>query len=230
MDTALIYSRPRSFVANRLMSADLDKPQDIENNDQALLDGLRAGDNQAYVELIGRYHSKFLVIARSIIGDSFAEDVVQEAWSAIFRAIGKFEGRSRLSTWMIQIVCNEARSRLRREKRQIQLDDLEPLLIAESDPRFDVTGHWQSPPNRWELATPELMLEESELQRCLEHCLSVLPEQQKAVFLMREIEQLELDAIATLLSLSHGNTRVLLHRARLRLLDTVDHYQETGEC
>lgn len=198
--------------------------------DQTFVARLQAGENAAFAELISHYHQKLLIVARAIIGDVFAEDVVQESWASIFKAISGFEGRSALSTWMIQIVSNEARSRLRREKRHVNVADVEPLLIGDDDPRFDSTGHWQIPPNRWEIDTPEHMLQESELLRCLEYCLEHLPENQKAVFMLRELEQLELNHISDLLELSEGNIRVILHRARLRLLETVDHYQETGEC
>ncbi len=198
--------------------------------EEAFVERLRRGDNQAFTELISQYHSKFLIIARAIAGDVFAEDVVQEAWASIHRAIAGFQGRSSLSTWMIQVVSNEARSRLRKEKRHISVEDTESIAIPNSDPRFDQQGHWQQAPSRWDISTPELMLQESELQRCLEHCLESLPEQQKAVFLLREMEQVELDQVAGLLELSNGNIRVLLHRARLRLMETVNHYQETGEC
>ena len=58
----------------------------------------------------------------------------------------------------------------------------------------------------------------------------MLPEKQKAVFLLRDVEQSPLEQIAELLGLSDSNVRVLLHRARLKLLQVVDHYQETGEC
>ncbi|MBD2858034.1 sigma-70 family RNA polymerase sigma factor [Spongiibacter sp. KMU-158] len=206
------------------------KPLRQNQTEAQLISRLQAGDNQAFATLIARYHQKFLIIARSIIGDVFAEDVVQEAWASIHRAIGNFEGRSSLSTWMIQIVSNEARSRLRREKRHISVEEIETVKLADNDPRFDERGHWQQSPPHWDIATPELMLQEDQLRRCLEHCLSNLPEQQKAVFLLREIEQFDLDNIAAMLALSSGNIRVLLHRARLRLLDIVNHYQETGEC
>ncbi|AKH68735.1 RNA polymerase sigma factor, sigma-70 family [Spongiibacter sp. IMCC21906] len=199
-------------------------------DEEALIERLKSGDNAAFQSLIAQHQPRLLIIARSIVGEIFAEDVVQDAWSSVYRAIAKFEGRSSLSTWIIQIVSNEAKSRLRREKRHMNVADIEELGHGGDSQHFDQQGHWSNPPTRWEIATPELMLQESELQKCIEHTLSVLPEKQKAVFLLRDVEQHALVDISEVLGLSDNNVRVLLHRARLRLMQVVDHYQETGEC
>ena len=201
-----------------------------DSSQDALLARLRRGDNDAFRQLIADHHSRLLIVARSIVGDTFAEDVVQEAWASIYRAVGRFEGRSSLSTWMIQIVSNEAKSRLRREKRQVNFGDIDEAGPALDPTAFDDNGHWTSPPKRWDINSPELMLQEDQLKRCIEHTLTILPETQKAVFLLRDMEQVALTEIAALLSLAEGNVRVLLHRARLRLMEVVNHYQETGEC
>ncbi len=218
------HYRPR--VLSRERQASVSQAE----QDDALLQRLRDGDNAAFQELISRYNQRLLIVARAIIGDVFAEDVVQEAWTSIYRAIGRFEGRSTLSTWMIQIVSNEAKSRLRKEKRHINIADTEHLPEALAEQRFTSAGHWQLPPARWELDSPERLLEENQLRRCIEKTLTQLPENQKAVFMLRDIEQMPLADIATQLLLSDSNVRVLLHRARMKLLDIVDHFQETGEC
>lgn len=74
------------------------------------------------------------------------------------------------------------------------------------------------------------MLQEDQLRHCIEHTLTVLPENQKAVFLLRDVEQSSLEEIAEILSLTEANVRVILHRARLQLMKIINHYQETGEC
>lgn len=200
------------------------------DDEKALIARLQLGDNAAFQQLISEHHRRLLIVARSIIGDVFAEDVVQEAWTSIYKAIGKFEGRSSLTTWIVQIVSNEAKSRLRREKRHSSYGDIEEIRPTLDEGSFDSDGHWQNPPARWDINTPELMLQEDQLQRCIEHTLTVLPERQKAVFLLRDVDQLALSDIAESLALSEANVRVLLHRARLRLMQVIDHYQETGEC
>ena len=199
-------------------------------DDQQLIARLKTGDNLAFKELISRYHQKLLIVARAIAGDVFAEDVTQEAWASIYKAIGKFESRSSLPTWMIQIVSNEAKSRLRREKRHSSfgdIDEVRPEIDAEC---FNDNGHWVNPPSHWDINTPELMLQEDQLRHCIEHTLTLLPENQKAVFLLRDVEQASLEEIADLLTLSEANVPVILHRARLQLMKIINHYQETGEC
>jgi|TARA_R110000772_G_scaffold60576_2_gene136785 RNA polymerase sigma-70 factor (ECF subfamily) len=200
------------------------------NNDPEFIARLQSGDNSAFKSLISSYHSKLLIVARAIAGDVFAEDVTQEAWASIYKAIGKFEGRSSLSTWMIQIVSNEAKSRLRREKRHSSYGDVSDIGQGVDPDAFDSSGHWSNPPAHWDINTPELMLQEDQLRQCIEHTLTVLPENQKAVFLLRDVEQIDLNEIADTLAISQANVRVLLHRARLRLMMTINHYQETGEC
>lgn len=202
----------------------------LSEEDELLLAKLRRGDEAAFKMLISQYQQKFVIIARSIAGDVFAEDVAQDAWASIYKAIGRFEGRSSLSTWMIQIVSNEAKSRLRKEKRHSSYGDIEDIGPAVDSSAFKDDGHWQSPTARWEINTPELMLQENQLKKCIEHTLTILPDGQKAVFMMRDIEQTALAEIAATLLLSETNVRVTLHRARLRLMETINHYQETGEC
>lgn len=199
-------------------------------NEQDLIARLKTGDNNAFKHLISTYHLKLVIVARAIVGDVFAEDVTQEAWTSIYKAIGNFEGRASLSTWMIQIVSNEAKSRLRREKRHSSFGDINEVRPEIASENFDDKGHWVNPPSHWDINTPELMLQEDQLKHCIEHTLTILPENQKAVFLLRDVEQRNLEDIAELLSLSEANVRVILHRARLQLMKIINHYQETGEC
>ena len=193
---------------------------------------LRQRDHRAFETLVARYHRSLVAVARSIIGDSLAEEVVQEAWVSIYRSLPEFEGRSSLKTWIYTIVGNEARTRLRREKRIVALEDLsqggEPEYL---DPtRFKPDGHWQTAPPEWHLDSPEQLLEEEQLQRCIEITLDLLSPNQKAVFTLRDIEQQSLEEICNILQLSDSNIRVLLHRARLKLMQVIDRYQVTGEC
>ena len=192
---------------------------------------LRQQDHTAFSALVGRYHRPLVAVARSIIGDSLAEEVVQEAWVSVYRALPAFEGRSSLKTWIYTIVGNEARSRLRREKRIVALADIsEPESDYLDGSRFAADGHWQTPAPDWHLESPEQLLEEAQLQQCIEVTLDMLSPNQKAVFTLRDIEQQSLDDICNILALNDSNVRVLLHRARVKLMQVIDRYQVTGEC
>ncbi len=202
----------------------------MELEDPDWVHKLCAGDEAAFAELVRRYHPQMVAVARGIVGDSIADEVVQEAWISIHRNLSGFQQRSSLKTWVYTIVCNAAKTRLCKEhKHRGQRDNsLEPAgMPAEF---FDENGAWREPPSDWHLDTPEQLLEESQLQECIDKTLSLLPEQQRAVFTLREVEQLDLSSVRNKLELSDSNVRVLLHRARLKLMQVINHYQETGTC
>ncbi|HVL02208.1 MAG TPA: sigma-70 family RNA polymerase sigma factor [Dongiaceae bacterium] len=192
---------------------------------------LRRRDHRAFELLVTHLHRPLVAVARAIIGDSLAEEVVQEAWVSVYRALPDFEGRSSLKTWIYTIVGNEARTRLRKEKRIVALEDLaEPGVDYLDSHRFHADGHWGTPPPDWHIESPDQLLEEAQLQKCIEVTLEQLNPNQKAVFTLRDLEQQSLEEICNILQLSDSNVRVLLHRARLRLLQVIDRYQVTGEC
>lgn len=198
--------------------------------DSKWLSRLCSGDEAAFAELVRQMHPQMLAVARGMVGDAIADEVVQEAWISIHRNLSGFEQRSSIKTWIYTIVCNGARSRLRQEKKHRGGTDnrLEPTGMPAT--LFDEAGAWREPPSDWHLDTPEQLLEESQLQECIEKTLTLLPEQQRAVFTLREIEQLDLSVVRNKLDLSESNVRVLLHRARLQLFQVINHYQETGTC
>lgn len=209
-----------------------------------LIEQLIAGDERAFRQVIAQYHSLMLSIARAIIGDSFADDVVQEAWVAVYKNIAGFERRSALKTWLLTIVSNQAKSRLRKEARQVSLEQLDgdtPGSYLDSggyldsgsyldSNNFSSNGHWKQSTPCWNNESPEALLEEKQLQQCIAKTLSLLPATQKAAFILRDIEQQSFEDICSLLNISAANVRVLVHRARLRLMQVIDRYQETGSC
>lgn len=197
------------------------------------LDALRTGDKVAFTRLVQRYHRALLVIARAIAGNVWAEEVVQEAWISIHRALPRFEGRSSLQTWLYTIVRNEARTRLSKESRYVSLESTigsHEDTIESLNMQFKKNGHWQSSPANWHTDSPLQLLEQSQLRQCIDKTLTTLSADQCAVFTMRDLQQMELQDICNILELSNSNVRVLLHRARLSLMQVIDRYQETGTC
>ena len=195
------------------------------------LENLKKQDHQAFQRLVEKYNRQIVVVARAIIGDSLAEEVAQEAWVSIYRALPSFEGRSSIKTWIFTIVSNEAKTRLRKESRLVRLNEMEEVIPAYlNGERFNNNGSWSSPPPLWDIESPEKLLENEQLQRCIEKTIELLPDVQKSVFLLRDIEQQSLEEICNILDISNSNVRVLLHRARVRLMQIIDQYQETGQC
>jgi RNA polymerase sigma-70 factor, ECF subfamily len=112
--------------------------------DDELLEGLRAGDEEAFVAFVGRHNHTLFYVARSFVqSDAIAEEVVQDTWMAVVRGLSKFEGRCSIKTWLVSIAVNRARSTATRESR------VRPLSSSEAavDPnRFDTDGQWITPP------------------------------------------------------------------------------------
>lgn len=194
-------------------------------DEEVLITGLLAGDEAAFHHVVGTYHGLMLHVARAIIGTEFAEEIVQDAWLAVIRALPQFERRSSLKTWILQIVSNLAKTRLRRERRSVAVGDAADLESALSDISFQSDGHWVEWPVQWHHDTPELLLASEQLRAVIETALAALPEVQRAVLTLRDVEGLEMDEICNILELSESNGRVLLHRARLRLWQAIDRFQ-----
>ncbi len=199
----------------------------VEFDDPAFLARLRAGDGGAYRQLIHRFHASLVSVANSIIGSrAQAEEVVQDAWLAVFNGIGRFEGRSSLATWLFSIVLNRARTRARRESRLVGLPGI--LDGAQGNERaVDVTefqpdGHWVEAPRLWDEINPERVVAGRQLWAHVQEAIERLPAGQRAVIILRDLEGREAEEACTLLGISAENQRVLLHRARGRIRKTID--------
>lgn len=204
-----------------------------KEQDEQDLGALRRGDQPAFTRLVKRYHRQLLVVSRAIVGDVWADEVLQEAWVSVHRALPRFEGRSSLQTWLYTIVRNEARTRLAKESRYVSLD----AMVGSHDDSLDMlnmqfknSGRWQRSPANWHTDSPLQLMEQEQLRECIDRTLTTLSADQCAVFTMRDIQQMELQDICNILELSNSNVRVLLHRARLNLMQVIDRYQETGTC
>ena len=198
-----------------------------EFDDPAFLARLRAGDGGAYRQLIRRFHASLVSVANSIIGSrAQAEEVVQDAWLAVFNGIGRFEGRSSLATWLFSIVLNRARTRASREARLVGLPGI--LDGAQGNERaVDVTefqpdGHWIETPRLWDELNPERVVAGRQLWAHVQEAIERLPAGQRAVIVLRDMEGHEAEEACTLLGISAENQRVLLHRARGRIRKTID--------
>ncbi len=207
----------------------------LHNDQEELdLDALRRGDRATFTRLVALHHRRLVIVARAIVGEAWAEEVVQETWISVHRALPKFEGRSSLLTWLYTIVRNEARTRLGKEARYVSLDTF-PESSNEDTLRtlnmeFRGDGHWQGAPADWHVDSPLELLENTALQHCIDRTLERLSADQRAVFTLRDLQQMELQDICNILELSNSNVRVLLHRARLTLMQVINRYQETGSC
>ncbi len=184
-------------------------------------------------EWIELHHHALTALAMSLVGASEAEEVVQNAWLKAYQAMDRFEGRAQPRTWLSRIVLNEARMQLRARRREILFSDTgnDPDDPPDAlDHRFGSNGSWRHPPARWHEDSPENLLTGEQLARCLEELFVNMPDAQRALLELRDSAGLGFDEICNELGISASNARVLLHRARARVYQLVDGYEETGEC
>ena len=175
-----------------------------------LVERLRAGDEGAFAAVVRAHHAALIRLARTVVGSSaVAEEVVQDTWLAVIRGVERFEGRSALRTWLFKILMNRARSTATRERRT------EAALVPDED-RFDAAGAWASPPVPWSERVEERLVA-AHAAAIVRDLLDTLPEAQRQVVVLRDVEGLAPSEVTELLGISDGNQRVLLHRGRARL-------------
>jgi RNA polymerase sigma-70 factor (ECF subfamily) len=189
-----------------------------------LLSRLRAGDERAFELLVQRHYRTMLAVARQYVSTrAVAEEVVQEAWLGVLKGLDRFEGRSSLSTWILRILVNIAKTRGVRESRTIPYaalagPDHEVAVEPERfrGPNDPYTGGWWAFPEDW-TKLPEPALLQRETLRVVTEAIDGLPPLQRSVIAMRDIQGLEPEDVCAVLEISAGNQRVLLHRARSRV-------------
>ncbi len=226
--THAVDPNPASTADEHTPDLNASDGQPTHPQDAAQIAAILAGDRQVLRAVMREHGGAMLAAARSI-APHMAEDVVQEAWIAALEALADFARRSALKTWLIRITINKAYSHLRKTRREVSLDGLaesdNPLLNA-----FDRTDHWRGDWQSWPEQSPQALLEAHALQGCLDKHIQILPDGQRAVLVQTDVLGLSVTEVCNNLQISASNSRVLLHRARVRLHAMVAHYQETGEC
>jgi RNA polymerase sigma-70 factor (ECF subfamily) len=201
-------------------------------DEAALLAALRAGDERAFARLVDLHHASLVRVARQYVStQETAEEVAQEAWLGLLRGLDTFEGRSSLRTYLFRIVMNLARTRGVREARSTPFSSL--LRDDEDGPAVDPerfvqapapgAGHWASPIRPWSGSAEQLALSAEAIAKVHE-AIAELPEVQRRVVTLRDVEGFGADEVCDLLELSEGNQRVLLHRARTKLRQALAEY------
>jgi RNA polymerase sigma-70 factor, ECF subfamily len=200
-------------------------------DDEPIVAALREGDEWAFCELFRRSYPMMKRVARSYVAsDSVAEEVVQETWMAVITGIQRFQGRSALDTWIFSILTNQAKTHSARERRALPFSSIAPADAAAPsvDPdRFQTDddawpGHWATPPRPWQ--KPERRMLALEAREQLTDALAQLPDRQRLIVALRDVDGLTAEEVCDLLHLSPENQRVLLHRGRSRLRAYLEGY------
>ena len=183
--------------------------------DEELIGRLRAGDPAAFGELVDCYHTSMVRLAETFVPNrAVAEEVVQDTWVAVIRGIDRFEARSSLKTWIFHILANRARSTGARERR-VRPVDFEEGRDADMV-GFGRGGMWSDPPVPWSDEVDDRLSAAGTLA-AVRSVLEQLPESQRAVVTLRDVEGLSPREVSEVLDLSDANQRVLLHRGRARV-------------
>jgi RNA polymerase sigma-70 factor, ECF subfamily len=207
--------------------------------DALLVESLRAGDEAAFVELVGRYGALMLQVARLYVPTrSVAEEVVQEAWLGVLKGVDRFEGRASFRTWLFRILTNIAKTRGEREGRSVPFSSLAQSELETGEPSVDPdrfipqgerwANHWASSPPRFD-DLPESRLMSAETFAVARKAIDALPAAQRTVISMRDIAGFASEDVCDALELSEGNQRVLLHRARASVRRALEQHFEEAE-
>jgi RNA polymerase sigma-70 factor (ECF subfamily) len=202
-------------------------PRDTLPPDAEVVAALKRGDRAAFEQLVDAYSPGLLRMAMMFVRDrAVAEEVVQETWIGVLRGIDRFEGRSSLKTWIFRILMNTAKTRGQREARSIPFSAAASSDEPSVDPdRFIDASHrhaggWMLGPSEWQ--TPEEELLQGETHDVILRAIEELPESQRAVITLRDVEGFPADEVAEMLGISDGNQRVLLHRARSKVRAAIE--------
>jgi RNA polymerase sigma-70 factor (ECF subfamily) len=173
-----------------------------------LLERLRAGDPVAFEEMVAAYQHRVFGVAYRMMGNpADAEDIAQDVFLRVHRSIGEFRGEAKLSTWLYTIASRLCLNRLASGDRRIVRQGEEALTRLAHD-----------------RADPAADLEQAELEVALHRAIAELPEERRIVVVLRDLEGLSYEEIATALDLELGTVRSRLHRARMDLKDKLERF------
>jgi RNA polymerase sigma-70 factor (ECF subfamily) len=183
-------------------AATLEKARAESWTDETIVGRVRAGETALYELIMRRYNQRLYRVARAILrDDSEAEDVIQAAYVSAYQHLDQFAGRAPFAIWLTRIAVHEALGRLRMRQRNSQFEMEGP----DGEASMDVPE--PSP-------DPEQNASRSELGQLLEKALLGLPEQYRAVIMLRDVEELSTAETAAALGLTEENVKVRLHRGR----------------
>jgi RNA polymerase sigma-70 factor, ECF subfamily len=196
----------------------------VAGDELELVRRLQAGDESAFAEVVEAYHPKLLRFAAGLVGSTqAAEDVVQDTWVGVIRGVDRFEGRASLQTWLFQICANRARSAWARQQRSVPIDPTEPTVDAG---RFGPDRGWVDPPAPWDDVDDRLVADA--VVPLVRAAIEDLPDLQRQVVTLRDVEGLTSKDVCAVLSISEANQRVLLHRGRARVRSVLEPKMQKG--
>lgn len=188
-----------------------------EAEEQQLVERLKRQDEAAFNELVRLYDKRvFRLVLRMLNDRAEAEDVAQEVFVTIFKAIGNFRGESKLSTWIYRIATNHCKNRVkyldrRARGKKTELDEVSEHGAMES----------ASMSSSAQVARPDEQAEANQIERIVREAIAELDEDQRELVILRDVENLSYEEIQQITGLPEGTVKSRLHRARLSLMKSV---------
>ncbi len=176
-----------------------------------MIAAILSGDNELFHQLIRPHERSVYLMALSLLhNEAEAEDAAQEAFLKAYRNLSRFRAEARFSTWLISIVLNEARGRLRRTQPALT-DSLDDDREGKVTPKL--LTDWREIPSQ--------ALERKEIRSLIRRALIALPLAYREVFVLRELEDRNVQETAETLGITPASVKMRLHRARLMLQKTL---------
>ena len=186
----------------------------MDANEAELIRRVCAGEKEPFYALVQPYERAVFTAAISILNNQAdAEEVAQEAVLKAFSNLSRFRGEAKFSTWLIRITINEARIKLRKDRRHLYESVDESQSHADGDYFPKDFADWREIPSE--------ILQRKELRIALKRAIAVLPQKYREVLVLRDIQHLSIEETAQVLSISTGNVKTRLLRARLQVRDAL---------
>ena len=196
------------------------QPKEDKKNEEALVRDLQNGNLEAYDKIFAIYQKKIYGLSFNLTRNQMdAQDVTQEVLLTLFRKINMFQGKSAFSSWVYRIAVNASYMKLRSKKKEPNVS------IDELMPSFNSAGFQQEKIQDWSENTESLLFTK-ETRDVINKAVDLLPEKEKVVFLLRDVEGLSTEKAGEILDLTIPAVKSRLHRARLFLRKKLSSYFE----
>jgi RNA polymerase sigma-70 factor (ECF subfamily) len=197
---------------------DLVRRMSDEASEARFIERLRARDERAFNQLVKQYESRVFGLLLRLIGRrDEAEDLAQEVFVQVFKAIGGFRGEAKLSTWIFRIAVNLSKNRTKYLARR----------RADSQDHFDGVGDDVAMQGAKDvtmavIARPDELLSGVELEAIVERSIAELDAEFREVLILRDVEDMTYEEIGEITGLADGTVKSRIHRARIQLKEAVE--------
>ena len=192
--------------------------QEEKELDEVLVRDLKAGKLEAFDQIVEIYQRKIYALAFNMTRNQMdAQDVAQEVLLSIYRKIDTFQGKSAFSSWVYRITLNASYMKLRNRKKE------QYVSLDEFMPAFNNAGFQNEKITDWSENTESLLFS-NETKGVIEKAVDQLPEKEKVVFILRDVDGLSTEKVGEILDLTVPAVKSRLHRARLFLRKKLSNY------